>query len=211
MAGTLAHKILKQMNTPKLNLTLILVGLATFVATPSASYAQEEKAKESTQGIETGEATGTVEKIDQKTGEAAEKAGKKNKKGMGKTTKEQRQLMREVAAEMGKFRANSARLNQARSVAEKKNNGDLLKKANEMEPKLQAQHQASMDALRAKYGEKEVAAAVERLNNQSRADVKKHKNLSESADGKREKQVKETKTKGKKKQNKREGKEGSDS
>ena len=201
------------MNTPKFNLTLILLGLATFVATPSVSYAQEEQGQESTQGVEAGEATGTVEKIDQKTGDAEEKAGKKHKKGLGgKTTKEQRKLMHEVAAEMGKHRANSARLKQARSVGERKNDTELIKKADEMEPKLEAQHKANMDALRAKYGEKEVAAVVERLNNQSRADVKKHGKFAEEATKKGNKQAKEVKGKGKKKQKHRKGKEeGSDS
>ena len=205
------------MNTPKFNLTLVLLGLVTFVATPSVSYAQEEQGKESTQGVEVGEATGTVEKIDQKTGEASEKAGektgKKGKKGLGgKTTPEQRQLMRAVAAEMGKYRANSARLKQARSVGEKKNDTDLLKKANEMEPKLEAQHKAAMDALRATYGEKEVAAAVERLNNQSRSDIKKRSKFAGDATKKGNKQAKGTKDKGKQKQKRRKGKEeGSDS
>ena len=202
------------MNTPKINLTLILLGLATLVATPSVSYAQEEKGVESTQGVETGEATGTVEKIDQKTGDAEAKAGKKKKNIGGKTTKEERETMRAVAAEMGKHRVNKARLSQARGVAEKKNNAELLKKANEMEPKLEAQHQAAMAALSAKYGEKEVAAAVERLNNQSRADVKKHGKVGEGASDKANKQGKEVKGKGKSKGKgkKQKGqKEGSDS
>lgn len=200
------------MKTPKFNLTLILLGLATFVATPSVSYAQEEQGKESTQGVEVGEATGTVEKLDQKTGDSEEKA-KKTKKELGsKTTKEQRKVMREVASEMGKYRANSARLNQARSVGEKKNDSDLLKKVNQMAPKLESQHKQAMDALRAKYGEKEVAAAVERLNSQSRSDIKKRGKFAGDATKKGNKQAKETKGKGKQKQKRRKGKEeGSDS
>ncbi|MFK5955035.1 MAG: hypothetical protein QM477_01165 [Planctomycetota bacterium] len=203
------------MNTPKFNLTLLLLGLAAFVATPSSSFAQEDKGGvESTQGVDTGEVQGTVEKINQDAGEAQGKAGKKGKKGLGggKTTKEQRQLMHAVAAEMGKYRANTARLAQARSVGERKNNADLIKKANEMAPKLEAQHKEAMDALRAKYGEKEVAAVVERLNSQSKSDIKKHKKFAGDATKKGNKQAKETKGKGKKKQKHREGKEeGSDS
>jgi hypothetical protein len=187
------------------------LGLATFIATPELSYAQEEKGTESTQGVESGEVTGTVEVIQQETGDAKAKTGKKKNIG-GKTTKKQRETLRAVAAEMGKHRANSARLTQARSVGEKKGNADLLEKANEMEPKLEAQHKEAMDALRAKYGEKEVAAAVERLNNQSRADVKKHGKVANDVSKKADKQAKEVKDKGKKKQKHRKGKEeGSDS
>ena len=199
------------MNTPKFNLTLLLLGLATFVATPKASYAQEEKGAESTQGVEAGEVTGTVEKIDQEAGDAEAKTGKKKKIG-DKTTKAQRLTLREVAAEMGKYRVNSACLTQTRSVAERKNNADLLKKADEMAPKLEAQHKEAMDALRAKHGEKEVAVAVEHLNNQSRSDIKKHGKVADVAGKKANKQAKGTKGKGKEKQEHRKGKEeGSDS
>ncbi len=197
------------MNTPRLQLILPVLGLAAFAFTPNPAFAQQDKGSvESTQGVTTGQVDGSAEKID--TPKVDQKGGKNSGKkgGAGKATAQQRQLMHDLTAEMGRYRANRAKLEQVREVATKNNNQELLDKANEMEPKLEAKHQSAMDALRAKYGDKEVSQAIEILNSKDRSDVKANKKYAEGAKKKGRKQSKEVKGKGKQKRTHKKSKDG---
>lgn len=127
-----------------------------------------------------------------------------------KVTPEQRELMKAMTEEMGKYRANKARLKQARAVAAKENKPELAAKADEMEPKLESQHQAAMDALREKYGEKDFEVAKGYLENSDRATVKKGGKVTDKAEKQANQHSKGVKGKGNEKK-KRKQKDGSGS
>ncbi|MGB0952536.1 MAG: hypothetical protein ACPG31_04885 [Planctomycetota bacterium] len=137
----------------------------------------------------------------------ASEAGSKKEQAM-KVSPEQRELMKAMTEEMGKYRANKARIKQARAVAAKENKPELAEKADAMEPKLEANHQAAMDALRAKYGDKEFDAAKSYLENADRGTVKKGGKVTDKAEKQANQHSKGVKGKGGEKQKNRKKKSG---
>lgn len=141
--------------------------------------------------------------------EAAE-AGSKKEQAM-KVSPEQRELMKAMTEEMGKYRANKARIKQARAVAAKEDKPELAAKADAMEPKLEAQHQAAMDALREKYGDKEFEAAKGYIENADRGTIKKGGKVTDKGHKQANQHSKGVKGKGNEKRKHRKQKDGESS
>ena len=147
--------------------SLAVIGLVAFVGLPSPSFAQTEKdgKAEATQRQEA--EVGSIEKTHESNTKQAE--GKKKKRPSskaGKVVAHNKELLKELAQEMNAYTNNQARLKRGRAVAAKKNDEALAKKIKDLEPKVEAKHREEMAKLHKKYGEKEVNAAIEVLENE---------------------------------------------
>lgn len=197
-----------------MQLILPILGLAAFTAMSTPTFAQEEKGTESTQGVEKGEVAGEAEKIvqegEEKTGKDHKKSelpGNKDKAFKKKTTPEERKLLHDVGKEIGEYRTNKARLQQAYEVAKKNKNEKQIARAEELRPKIEQRHKEAMDALNEKYGKERVDRAVAYLETRSATDKKGSGTI--RSGGKRKGDTRSEK--GKNKAEKRKGSGSSDS
>ena len=169
-------------------ISLAVVGLIAFVGSPSASFAQSEQDGKA-EATERQEAeVGSIEKTREANTKQAEGKKKKPSSKAGKVGAHNKDLMKELSKEMNSYTNNQARLKRGRAVAAKKNDEALSKKVKDLEPKVEAKHKEEMAKLHKKYGEKEVNAAIEVLENErkrgksgkvNRAGTTKKKNQNE--------------------------------
>lgn len=148
-------------------LCLAALGLGVTLSTSSTLSAQEDKGnKGEVTEAQQGEA-GNVEKTHEtNTGEAKNKKRKKPENKVVGAGARNKDCLKAVAQEVNRYTDQRARLKRGREVAKKKNDEGLKKKCNDLEPKIEAKHKKEMDKLRKKYGEKEVQACIETLENE---------------------------------------------
>ena len=148
-------------------ISLAVVGLIVFAGTPTIAFAQQDKGgvneATETQKAEAGSVTKTHES---NTKQDNAKKKKKPQSKAGKVGVHNKELMKELSKEMNDYTNNQARLKRGREVAEKKNDKALGKKCKDLQPKVEAKHKEEMAKLHKKYGEKEVNAAIEVLENE---------------------------------------------
>jgi hypothetical protein len=148
-------------------LTLAMIGLIAFAYSPAVAFAQQEKGgvNEATERQEA--EAGSVEKThESNTAEQKDGKRKKPQSKAGSVTLNNKKVVKAVAQEMNRYTNNQARLKRGREVAEKKNDEALKRKVKDLEPKVEEKHAKEMAKLRQRYGDKEVDAALEVIENE---------------------------------------------